>query len=89
MQQINPSVVEHARDPVSLIIERELAEIAEESQIETELNPSANIDVQLRFDNVVVQGETRDIALIRLASALLIEERFRVRLVEVLGPRST
>src|SRR6266511_1013552 len=76
----------HDRDPIAVFIERELHELARTSDVEAHLNPARERDVELRFGEVVVCGETRDIALLRLASALLQVERFRLPLTRALGP---
>jgi hypothetical protein len=83
---LSPNVV-HQRDPVALLVERELKELADQCNVEASLNPPDNGNVQLRFDNIVVSGESRDIALLRLASALLNNERYMARLTQTLGPQ--
>jgi hypothetical protein len=85
MQKNRPRFA-HERDPVALFIEKELNELARTSDVRTHLNPARERDVELRFDNVVVHGETRDIALLRLASALLQIDRFKLPLTRALGP---
>lgn len=75
------------RDPVALLIEAELEKLAVSEGVEIDLNPRETEDVELRFDGVVARGECRDIALVRLASALLENERFIYPLVRGLGAR--
>jgi hypothetical protein len=84
--QKNCTTSAHERDPVAVLVEKELNELARTSDVKTHLNPDGERDVELRFDKVVVRGETRDIALLRLASALLQVERFKLPLTQALAP---
>jgi hypothetical protein len=86
MQQKRSATPAHERDPVAVFVEKELRELARTSDVKTNLNPAKDRNVELRFDDVVVHGETRDIALLRLASALLEVERFKLPLTRALGP---
>jgi hypothetical protein len=81
------SPIAHARDPVALVVERELKDLAQQYDVEASLNPPDDGNVELRFDNIVVSAESQDIALLRLASALLNEERYMARLTQTLGPQ--
>jgi hypothetical protein len=81
-----PTDTDHERDPVAVFVERELDELARIAQVDADLKPDTERNVELRFGEVVVKGETRDIALLRLASALLQVERFRLPLTQALSP---
>jgi hypothetical protein len=85
MRKSHPQILEHQRDPVALLLERELGNLARQIGVEAHLGPNGDGDPEVRFGDVVARGETHDIALLRLASALLEKDRFKRELVLALG----
>jgi len=73
------------RDPVAAIVEERLNEFARNHGGEITAAPDESGKMALAFNGVMVAGENRDIAILRLASALLDDPRFTVRLTRSLG----
>lgn len=63
--------------------------MARSCNVEAKLESSDTGPVELRFDKLIVSGESRDIALIRLRCALLEEKQYGPVLVKSLGRRLT
>jgi hypothetical protein len=74
----------HWRDPVALLVEEQLSELAQGSGTEVHFDSSNSGDIEVRFETFTIRGENRDIALLRLASALLDDNRFAPTLIHAL-----
>lgn len=82
----SPSI-KHVRDPIAQLVEEELNKLARSCRVKAVLESSQTGIVELRFDNIVVTGGSRDIALVRLGGALLDDKRYGSALKKTLGPR--
>src|SRR4051794_23520101 len=69
--------IEHTRDPVGLVVEQQLRNLANASRESFRLGADAHGKVTAAFGRVKVEGENADITILRLASALLDDPRFR------------
>jgi hypothetical protein len=85
MQEQNPMAKQ--RDPIALLVERELGNLARWMEVTTVLDPGSWKDVELRFGDVTARGETLDIALLRLASTLLETARIREAFIAAVGSK--
>jgi len=73
------------RDPVAIAIETLLVEMQMKGMgsIYKKITP---LGVQLTFDGVMAEGETLDLALVRLANAMLDKGKYSPLLIETLKP---
>jgi hypothetical protein len=84
VQPCSQSSGSHGRDPVALLVDEQLCELAQDSGSELRFGSKKDGDVEVRFGTVTTCGENRDIAVLRLASELLDDDRFALTLIQTL-----
>jgi hypothetical protein len=73
------------RDPAAVLVENQLRELARDNSVEVHFDSRQGGMVAVTFDSITAVGETRDIAVVRMASSLLDDRRFAPALVRILN----